>query len=111
MGPKKSRKNVKKIEVPTDTPIELELGETAADIQRRRRKAIEQMEREDAEKQQRKERDREEARKAETPQSQAEEAVAEKDQELRGVKKVKWTRRVEERSVHINRNAGARMDI
>ena len=36
MGPKKGRRNVKKIEVPTDTSTEFELGDTAADIQRRR---------------------------------------------------------------------------
>ena len=35
MGPKKSR-IVRKIEVPTDTPTEFELGDTVADIQRRR---------------------------------------------------------------------------
>ena len=51
MGLKKARKNVKKIEVPTDTPTEFELGYTAADIQR------------EAEKQQREEREREEARR------------------------------------------------
>ena len=37
MGPKKSRR-VRKIVVPTDTPTEFGLGDTAADIQRRREK-------------------------------------------------------------------------
>ena len=32
IGPKKATKNVRKIEVPTDTPTEFELGDTAADI-------------------------------------------------------------------------------
>ena len=32
MGPKKGRR-VRKINVPTDTPTEFELGDTAADIQ------------------------------------------------------------------------------
>ena len=36
MGPKKSRKIVRKIEVPTGTHTEFELGDIAADIQRRR---------------------------------------------------------------------------
>ena len=35
MGPKMSRKNVRKIEVPIDTSTEFELGDTTADIQRR----------------------------------------------------------------------------
>ena len=34
--PKMARKNVRKIEVPTDTPTEFELGDTTSDIQRRR---------------------------------------------------------------------------
>ena len=36
MSPKKARKNLRKIEVPTDTPPECELGDTTVDIQRRR---------------------------------------------------------------------------
>ena len=83
MGPQKARKYVKKVEVPTDTPTEFELGDTAADIQRRQER--QQRERE-AEKQQREENEREKPRRAETPQS-TEEAVTEKrPQELRGVK-------------------------
>ena len=35
MGPKKGRRNVRKVEVPKHTPIEFELGDAAADIQRR----------------------------------------------------------------------------
>ena len=35
MGPKTSRKNVRMIELPTDTPTEFELRDTAAGIQRR----------------------------------------------------------------------------
>ena len=35
MGPKKGRKNVWRIEVPTDTHTESELGYASADIQRR----------------------------------------------------------------------------
>ena len=53
-GPKKARRNVRKIEVPTDTPTEYELGDTAADIQRKREEG-KQREREDSEKQQREE--------------------------------------------------------
>ena len=52
------------------------MGDTAADVQRRRQER-EQREREEAEKQQKGEREREEARKAETPQS-SEKAVIEK---------------------------------
>ena len=63
---------MRKVEVPTDTPTEFELRDTAADIERR----------EDREgktkKQQREEREREEAKKAETPQSHKENRVAEK---------------------------------
>ena len=70
-----SRTNVRKIEIPTDTLTEFELGDTAAAIQRRRE---EREQREEAEKQQMEEREREETRRAETPQS-TEEAVAEKD--------------------------------
>ena len=68
---------MRKIEVPTETPPEFELGDTAADIQRRRQKR-EQREREEAEKQQ-EERGRGKARRAETPQeeiSHTEEGVA-----------------------------------
>ena len=32
-GPEKARKNVRKIEVPTDTPTEFVLGDTAGDMQ------------------------------------------------------------------------------
>ena len=39
MIPKKDRR-VRKIEVPTDTPTEFELGDTAADIQRRREERV-----------------------------------------------------------------------
>ena len=51
----KSRKNVRKIEVPTDTSEEFELGDKAADFQRRREER-EQRDREEAEKQQKEER-------------------------------------------------------
>ena len=59
MGPKKAKKNVKKIGVQTDTPTEFELGNTAADIQRMReeREQREGEEEEEAEKQQREERE------------------------------------------------------
>ena len=36
MGPKKGRRVLRRIEVPTKTPPEFELGDTAADIQRRK---------------------------------------------------------------------------
>ena len=36
MDPKKSRMNVRKIEVPTDTATEFESGDTATDIERRK---------------------------------------------------------------------------
>ena len=45
--------NARKIEVPTETPTEFELGDTAPDIQRREER--DQCEPEDAEKQQREE--------------------------------------------------------
>ena len=64
------------IEVPTATPTEIDLGDTAANIQRRRQKK-EQSEGEKAEKQQREDRERQEARMAVTQQC-IEEAVAEK---------------------------------
>ena len=37
MGPKKGRR-MRKIEIPTDTPTEFELGDRAADIQRREKR-------------------------------------------------------------------------
>ena len=74
MGPKKVERNVRKTKVPTDTPTEFELGDTAADIQRRREKR-EQGEKE-AEKQQRKEREGEEARRVKNSQPHTEEGVA-----------------------------------
>ena len=70
MGLKNAQKNVRKIEVPTDTPSGFELGDTAADTQRRREER-EQREREETEKQQREERDGDEARRVETPQEEA----------------------------------------
>ena len=77
--------NMRMIEVPTATPTEIDLGDTAANIQRRRQEK-EQSEKEKAEKQQKEDRERQEARMAVTLQC-IEEAVAEKkDQELRGVK-------------------------
>ena len=36
MGPKKAGKNVRKIEIPTDTPTEFVMGDTAGDNQSRR---------------------------------------------------------------------------
>ena len=66
MGPKKVRGNMRKIEVPTDSPTEFELRDTVADIQRRRN---EREQREKAAKQQREKREMEEARRAETLQS------------------------------------------
>ena len=71
MGPKTGRRNVRKVEVPTDTPTEFELGDTATVL---RREKTELREREEAEKQQRQE--REEARRTETPHTV--EGVAEK---------------------------------
>ena len=71
MGPKKGRRE-RKIEVPTDSVPKFELGDTAADIQRRREQ-WEAREREDAQQQQQSE---EEARAEETHSQQ--EAVAEK---------------------------------
>ena len=55
--PKKGRKNVRKIEVPTDRPIECQLGDTTADIQKRREER-ERREREETEKLQLEERKR-----------------------------------------------------
>ena len=50
MGPKKGRK-VRKIEIPTDTPTGSELGDTAADIQRRWEKREQRDREEEAQKQ------------------------------------------------------------
>ena len=58
---------MRKIEVPTDTPTEFDLGDTDADVKRREERQQRKGEEEDAQKQQREE--REEARRAETPQS------------------------------------------
>ena len=76
MGPEKK---VRKIEIPTDTPTEFELGDTAADIEKRREKREQrEREREKAEKKEREEREREKARRLDTPQSQMQEAVTQK---------------------------------
>ena len=93
IGPKKGRKNVRKIKVPTDTPTEFELGDTAADTQMRRKsrggggmpgrwKLHSHTQRREWPKQ---------------------------DQDLRGVA-VKWTQADEGRA-HFNHNLGARKDI
>ena len=77
---------MRKIEGPTDELTGFEMGDTAADIQRRGEE-IEQRKRvKETEKQQREEREREEAMRVGTPQSQPEEPVPEKEQGLRGVK-------------------------
>ena len=75
MEPKKARRAVVKIEIPTDTPTDFELGDTAADLQREREE-IEQREREEEARKQQREK-REEAMREETTHS-AEEGVAEK---------------------------------
>ena len=67
---------MRRIEVPTETPTEFELGDTAADIQRRREEREQRDQREQIEKQQREE--REGARRVETPHSHTEEGVVEK---------------------------------
>ena len=61
MGPKKGRR-VRKIEVPTDSVPESELGDTAADIQRRR---LEREARKREETQQEQQNEEEEARRKE----------------------------------------------
>ena len=38
MGPKKGRRNVRRMEVPTNIPTEVELGDAAAHIERRGRR-------------------------------------------------------------------------
>ena len=76
MGPKKSRR-VRKIEVPTDKPTELELGDTTADIQMRRGER-EAREREEKAQKQREEARREEGIREKTAHS-AEDGVAEKN--------------------------------
>ena len=108
MGPKKLRK----IEVTIDTTTDFELGDTAADIERRgeERKQGEV----EVEKQQSKE--REEAKRSEdTPQkdiSQTKETVSGKQQYLTGVT-VNWTQRVEERPAEqlLSANTGTKKDI
>ena len=59
---------MRKKEVPRDTPTEFELGDTAADIHRRREER-EQRDREKAQKQKREESEREEAKREETTHS------------------------------------------
>ena len=49
MGAKKGRK-VRKIEIPTDTPPEFELGDTVADIQWRREERVAKEREEEAQK-------------------------------------------------------------
>ena len=49
MGAKKDRK-VRKIEIPTDTPPEFELGDTVADIQWRREERVAKEREEEAQK-------------------------------------------------------------
>ena len=107
MGPKKSRKNVRKIEVPTNTPTEFDLGDTTAGIQRRREK------REQREGGGRKTTERgEEERGCKEGGNSTDGGGSgwKKDQELKGVK-VKWTQRVEARPAHLNPNPGARKDL
>ena len=101
MSPKKGRKNVRNIEVPTDTPAAFELRETDAYIKRRE---------EEAEKEQKEERAREEARWAEPHNNTQRKQRQKRHQELTGVT-VKWTQRVTKRWVHLNYNPGARKDI
>ena len=74
MGPKKGRR-VRKIEVPTDSVPEFELGDTAADIQWRRQEG-EAREREEAHQQREEEARSEEGRVGES--DWQEEGVAEK---------------------------------
>ena len=64
MGPKKDRR-VRKIEVPTDSAPDFELGDTSADIQQRRQET-EAREREEAQQQREEKSRREEAREEET---------------------------------------------
>ena len=72
---------MRRIEVPTDTPTEFYLGDTAADIQEGGEEGGRKHHREEIE--------REEARRA-----------------LRGAN-VKWTQRVKERQAHFKLNPGA----
>ena len=106
---------MKKTEVPTDTPAEFELGDTAADIQRRSVER-EQREKKEDKKKQTGQRDREEARWSEDTQQEdiapTEETEAEKDKELTGGK-MKWTKREEEMAAKqlLIPNPGIRKDI
>ena len=70
MGPKKGRR-VRKIEVPTDSVLEFNLGDTAADIQWRRE------EREATEREEKTQKQKEEARREEATHS-LEEGLVEK---------------------------------
>ena len=90
MGSKKGRR-IRKIKVPTDTPTEFELGDTTADIQRRRKEREARERKEEAQKQ------REEARKEETTHS-AEEGVAEKRE------------RTDKTDIEMNTEAGGEAD-
>ena len=99
MGPEKSKKNVRKI-VPTYTPTEFKLEDTAADNQRRRDER-EQREKKQGEKQQRDV--GEEVRRSELHRKKFHRwrrHWLQKDQEQRVVN-VKWTQRLEERQVHL----------
>ena len=72
MGPKNDRRRVRKIKVPTDTPTEFELGDTAADTHRR-----EEGEQKERGRKRHRNRGRQKARRQETTYL-AEEGVAEK---------------------------------
>ena len=67
MGPKKGRRVVRKIEIPTDSPPEFELGDKEADIQLRREER-EAKEKEEEDQKQRKEARRGGGRKLHTQQ-------------------------------------------
>ena len=98
--------DVRRIEVPTDTPTESELGDTAADIQRRRDKSG----RRERGKRQRKNR----VRRGRRPGGRKHHSMQrrqwqKKVQELRGVK-VKWIQRLEEKVTHVKHTPGVRKD-
>ena len=82
------------------------MGDTAADIQRRREEREQRDGEKEAQKQHREEWEREEARREETTSQQMRE-WPKSSQELRGVT-LKWTQTVEKRRAYLNRNPGIR---
>ena len=90
MGPEMAIKNVRKIEVPTDTPTDFQLGDIATDIPGRRERR-EQGEREGGS---------QEGENSTVPDRGGSGQKRPRAERIESVK-VKWTQRVKERPVHL----------